>query len=63
MLPWMIKTLQGINYTSCSNVAPCRSISALFDNIVVALPELGKDDAIHAFVYGLKPHLKGFVKA
>ena len=22
-----------------------------FDNIVVALPELGKDNAIHAFVY------------
>ena len=34
-----------------------------FDNMVVALSELGKDDTIHAFVYGLKPCLKGFVKA
>ena len=34
-----------------------------FDNIVVALPDLAKDDAIHAFIYGLKPRLKGFVKA
>ena len=27
------------------------------------LPDLATDDAIHAFIYGLKPHLKGFVKA
>ena len=25
----------------------------------MVLPDLGKDDAIHAFVYGLKPRLKG----
>ena len=25
--------------------------------------DLATDDAIHAFIYGLKPHLKGFVKA
>ena len=34
-----------------------------FDNFVVALPDLVTDDAIHAFIYGLKPWLKGFVKA
>ena len=34
-----------------------------FDNVVVALPELGREDFIHIFVYGLKPLLKGFVKA
>ena len=55
--------LPGINYTSFSNVAPCRSTLAPLTIVVVALPELGKDDAIHAFVYGLKPRLKGFVKA
>ena len=35
----------------------------MFNNLVVALPELGREDAIHAFVYGSKPHLKGFVKS
>ena len=34
----------------------------MFDNVVVALLELGREDAIHAFVHGLKLHLKGFVK-
>ena len=34
-----------------------------FDNMVVAMPELGREDAIHTFVYGLKLYLKGFVKA
>ena len=29
----------------------------------MALPDLATDDAIHAFIYGLKPWLKGFVKA
>ena len=33
-----------------------------FDNIVVALPELIKEDAIQAFIYGLKPCLKGFIR-
>ena len=33
-----------------------------FDNVVMVLPELSKDDAIYAFMYGFKPHLKGFVK-
>ena len=63
MLPWMIKMLQGINYTSCSNVALCRSISAPLTILSVALPELGKDDAIHTFMYSLKPCLKGFVNS
>ena len=31
--------------------------------IVVALPDLATDNAIHAFLYDLKPWLKGFVKA
>ena len=34
----------------------------VFDNVVVVLPKLGMEDAIHAFVYSLKPHLKGVVK-
>ena len=29
----------------------------------MALPDLATDDTIHAFIYGLKPWLKGFVKA
>ena len=29
----------------------------------MALTDLATDDAIHAFIYGLKPQLKGFVKA
>ena len=29
----------------------------------MALSDLATDDAIHAFIYGLKPRLKGFVKA
>ena len=33
-----------------------------FDSIVVVLPDLAMDDAIHAFVFGSKPYLKGFVK-
>ena len=32
-----------------------------FDNVVVVLLELAKEDTIHAFVYGLNPYLKGFV--
>ena len=34
-----------------------------FDNIVVVLPDLATNNAIHAFVYGLKSWLKGFFKA
>ena len=34
-----------------------------FDNVVVALPDLATDNTIHAFIYSLKPWLKGFVKA
>ena len=34
----------------------------IFDNIVVALLELAKKDTRHAFIYGLKLYLKGFVK-
>ena len=29
----------------------------------MALPDLATNDAIHTFIYGLKPWLKGFVKA
>ena len=29
----------------------------------MALLDLATNDAIHAFIYGLKPWLKGFVKA
>ena len=29
----------------------------------MVLPDLATNDAIHAFIYGLKPCLKGFVKA
>ena len=31
--------------------------------MVVVLPEMGREDALHAFVYSLKLYLKGFVKA
>ena len=38
-----------------------------FDNIVVSLPELPEVDQVHAFVYafvyGLKPYIRKFVKA
>ena len=34
-----------------------------FSSVVVVLPELGREDTIYTYVYGLKPHLKGFVKA
>ena len=30
--------------------------------MVVVLPEMGRKDAIYIFLYGLKPHLKVFVK-
>ena len=30
----------------------------MFNNMVVALPDLGREDAINTFVYGLRPHLK-----
>ena len=29
----------------------------------MVLPDLATNDAIHTFIYGLKPWLKGFVKA
>ena len=35
----------------------------LIDNVLVALPDLVTDDAVHIFIYGLKPWLKGFTKA
>ena len=35
----------------------------MLDNVVVALPELAKEDSIHAFMYGSKQSLKGFVKS
>ena len=34
-----------------------------FDSIVVLLPELLEVDQVHAFVYGLKPYIRRFVKA
>ena len=34
-----------------------------FENMVLVLPELAKENAIQAFVYSLSPHLKGFVRA
>ena len=34
-----------------------------FDNIVISLPELPEADQVHAFMYGLKPHIHKFVKA
>ena len=34
-----------------------------FDNVLVVLPELAREDATHSFVYGLKPHLRDFFKA
>ena len=42
---------------------PMQEYIIVFDNVVVVLPKLGREDAIHIFVYGFKPHLKGFVKA
>ena len=36
--------------------------TTVFDNMVLVLPELAKENAIHAFVYSLSPHLKGFVR-
>ena len=36
---------------------------AAFDNIIVSLPELPEADQVHAFVYGLKPYIRKFVKA
>ena len=57
----MIGVLPGINYMSCSNGFIQEYIAA-YNNIVVAIPELGRENAIYAFVYGLKPRLKGFVK-
>ena len=32
----------------------------VFDNVVVALIKLGREDGIHTFVYGLKPTSKDF---
>ena len=38
-------------------------ITYLESNIIVALPDLATNDAIHMFIYSFKPSLKGFVKA
>ena len=35
----------------------------MFKNIVVVLPELARKDAIHAFMYGLKPLFKKMCKS
>ena len=34
-----------------------------FNNVMGMLLGLAKDYTIHTFAYGLKPHLKGYVKA
>ena len=44
-------------------MVPYRSTLLNLTMFLVALPDLVTDDAIHAFIYGLKPWLKGFVKA
>ena len=59
----MTKTLPEINYKSCDSGKTVQEYITLFDNVVAVLLDLATDNAIHAFVYGLKLWLKGFVKA
>ena len=58
ILPWI-----KINYKSYASKITTQEYFTQFSNIVVALPDLAIDDVIHAFIYGLKPRLKGFIKA
>ena len=36
-----------MNYVSCSNIAQYKKNSTVLNNMVVALPELAKEDTIH----------------
>ena len=36
---------------------------AYFNKIIIDLPNTSKDELVHAYIYGLKPYIKGNVKA
>ena len=37
--------------------------TAYFDEIIMDLPNASKEELIHPYIYGLKPYIKGNVKA
>ena len=36
---------------------------AYFDEIIMDLPNASEEELVHAYIYGLKPYIKGNVKA
>ena len=36
---------------------------AYFDEIIMDLPNASKKELVHTYIYGLKPYIKGQVKA
>ena len=39
------------------------SYIAYFDEIIMDLPHASKEELVHGYIYGLKPYIKGNVKA
>ena len=40
-----------------------QSYIAYFEEIIMDLPKPSKEELVHAYIYGLKPYIKGHVKA
>ena len=36
---------------------------AYFNKIIMDLPNASEEELVHAYIYGLKPYIKGHVKA
>ena len=39
------------------------SYIAFFDKIIMDLPHASEEELVHGYIYGLKPYIKGNVKA
>ena len=39
------------------------SYIAYFDEIIMDLPHTSEEELVHGYIYGLKPYIKGNVKA
>ena len=57
------RNIAQYKYCKLQQYGSVQKYIAAFDNIVVVLPELAKEDAIHAFINSLKLGLKCFFKA
>ena len=59
----MTRIRPEISYGQRSSKALSQSYIAYFDEIIMDLPNASEEELVHAYIYGLKPYIKGHVKA